>query len=266
MDLNKISLNPSAIAWRLATVTAVLVAINIVMQGYRLFEHQEHVRFLPMVSLDLEHNLPSLFSTALLLSASALLALVALIEGTRESRDRSRWVILAAGFLLMAVDETMSLHEKAIEPLRNLLGGQHHHLGIFYFAWVIPGIALVAVLGAFFLPFLLRLPRSSAIAFVISAAIYLGGALGVELVEGWWREVHGHRNLTYHLLVSLEESMEMIGVIAFIHSLMLHIARSYGDVRIGFDNVAATAKDVIELAPEAPEIQVANPLGLSSEP
>ncbi|MFS8063342.1 MAG: hypothetical protein ACMG5Z_02025 [Luteimonas sp.] len=261
MDTKKVSLNASAITWRLALIAALLVATNMGLQAYRLFAHHEHVFGMRLMSLDLEYNLPSLFSTVLLLSASVLLTLIAMLESKRKAPDTTKWMILAAGFLLMALDETMSLHEKMIEPLRNLLGGQHHHVGIFYFAWVIPGIALVVVLGAFFLPFLFRLPRRTAIAFAISGAIYVGGALGVELVEGWWREGHGHRNLTYHLLVSLEEGMEMFGVIAFIHALMGYIARKYGEVRLGFDNIAAIAAG--ELVPEMQNDQASSPLGAS---
>jgi hypothetical protein len=263
MDIKKVSLDASAITWRLSLVAGLLVATNIGMQAYRLFAHVEHVRFMPLISLDGEHNLPSLFSTILLLSASALLTLVALLEKERKAQDRWKWGILATGFLLMGLDETLSLHEKMIEPLRNLLGGQHHHLGILYFAWVIPGIALVAGLGVYFLPFLFRLPRRTAIAFVISGAIYVGGALGVELVEGWWREGHGHRNLTYHLLVSLDEGMEMVGAIAFIHALMNHMARYYGEVRIGFDHVDEPALDAVEPVVEMDESHASNPFGPS---
>lgn len=238
MDTKKISLDPPAISGRLALLAALIVATNMGMQAYRLIAHQEHVTGLAMISLDGEHNLPALFSTGLLLCASALLALIAVLEGKRRAPDVSKWTILAAGFLLMAMDEALSFHEKAIEPLRNLLGEQQ--LGIFFFAWVIPGIVLVAALGLFFLPFMFRIPRKTAIAFAISAAIYLGGALGVELIEGWWREGHGHRNLTYHALVSLEEGMEMMGVIGFIHALLAYIGARYGEVRFGFAGAHAT--------------------------
>ncbi|MFC5578025.1 hypothetical protein ACFPOA_08400 [Lysobacter niabensis] len=240
MDTRKISLDPFAVTWRLALVAALFVAINIAMQGYRLFAHQEHVTGLAMMSLDKENNVPALFSILLLFCASLVLALITVLEGKRNGPDVSKWAILAGGFLLMTMDEALSLHEKAIAPLRVLLGGQH--LGIFYFAWVIPGIALVVALGVYFLPFMLRLPRRTAIAFAVSAAIYLGGALGVELVEGWWREQHGHRNLAYHSLVTLEEGMEMFGVIAFLHALLDYIAGQFGEVRFGFGSQAALAE------------------------
>lgn len=241
MDAKKISLDPSALAWRLAMVAMLLVAGYIGMQSFRLSTHYEYFSGLALarvlVDLDGENTLPALFSTVLLLSAGALLALIARLERRDDAPDATKWTLLAIGFLLMGMDEALALHEHLIAPLRALLGGRE--LGIFYFAWVIPGIVLVAALGAFFLPFLWRLPRGTAIAFALAAAIYLGGALGVELAEGWWREGHGHRNAVYHLLVSLEEGMEMLGAIVFIRALLEYLARHHGEVRLGIDVAGA---------------------------
>jgi hypothetical protein len=192
-----------------------------------------------MMSLDGENNIPALFSTALLCSAALLLLLVAMLARRERSADTSKWMILSAGFALMALDEALALHEHLIEPMRALLGGER--LGIFFFAWVIPAILLVGALAVFFLPFLFRLPRPTAIAFVAAGAIYVGGALGVELIEGWWREGHGHRNLVYHALVSTEEGMEMVGVIIFIRALLVHLAAQFGEVRFDFRGAGAVA-------------------------
>jgi len=234
---SKVPIDPWAITWLLSLAAAMLVAISLGMQLYRLALHREHVFGLAMMSLDRENNIPAFFSTVLLLIAAALLALIATLERKHREFDASKWAILAAGFVLMSVDEAVSLHEHLINPMRHLLGGKH--LGLLYFAWVVPGIALVAALGVFFLPFMFRLPRRTAIAFALSAAIYLGGALGVELFEGAWREGHGHRNAVYHALVTLEEAMEMAGVIFFINALMRHIAGRYGEVELDFDGVRA---------------------------
>jgi hypothetical protein len=245
MDTHKITISRSLVTWALAAVALSFVVINLSMQAYRLFAHQEHVTGLWLMTLDGENNLPALFSMGLLVFASALLALITLLEHRQRAPDAIKWLLLAVGFLVMALDESLSIHEKAIEPLRAMLG--HRQLGIFYFAWVIPGIALVAALGLYFLPFLLRLPRRTAIAFAISATIYLGGALGTELIEGWWREGHGHRNLTYHLLVSTEEGLEMIGAICFINALLAYLATRYREVRLGFVGapVAEAAADPV---------------------
>ena len=44
-------------------------------------------------------------------------------------------------------------------------------------------------------------------------------------------------------MISLEEGMEMAGVIAFIHALLIYIAIHHGEVRIGFEGITATAVD-----------------------
>jgi hypothetical protein len=253
MTINKISIGRWTLTGPLLMAAILFVFINLGMQSYRLISHHEHVFGLPMFNLDREENIPALFSTGLLLMASALLAFIAVLERANRSADASKWAILAIGFLLMGMDESLSLHEHMIEPVRRMLGG--HELGIFYFAWVIPAFGLVIALGAFFIPFMLRLPRRIGLGIAISAAVYLTGALGVELVEGWWREGHGHRNITYHLMVSLEEGMEMIGVIAFIHVLLAYVSSRYHEVRIGFD--AATAVDSVDPVSASEQVAVA---------
>jgi hypothetical protein len=47
--------------------------------------------------------------------------------------------------------------------------------------------------------------------------------------------------MIYHVLVSLEEGMEMMGVIGFIHALLAYIATHYGEVRFAFAGAHATA-------------------------
>ncbi|QSX77691.1 hypothetical protein [Agrilutibacter solisilvae] len=229
-DARKIVVDPSAVAWRLGLMAAVLVVTSIGMQMYRLAAGRDQVPGLAWVTLDGEHNIPALFSTLLLLAAALLLALVARLARDAKAGDVSKWVLLALGFFFMGIDESMSVHERLIDPMRNLLGGRE--LGIFFFAWVVPAIVLVGGLALYFLPFVFRLPRTTAVAFVASGALYLGGALGVELVEGWWREGHGHVNVMYHVLVTLEESLEMAGVIFFIRALLGHIATCFGDLHL----------------------------------
>jgi hypothetical protein len=242
MESRQLSLHPGTVAWRLGLVAALLVALNLSMQLFRLVAHREHVPGLAMLTLDGEHNVPALFSTGLLLAASMLLGLITLLSWRERSSDTPKWAILCAGFAIMGLDEALSFHERLIDPMRALLGGRD--LGIFFFAWVVPAIVLVASLGLFFLPFLRRLPRASATAFVLAAAFYLGGALGVELVEGWWREGHGHHNAMYHVLVSLEEGMEMAGVILFIRALLAHLALCFGALHLDFGGEPAAAPDL----------------------
>ncbi len=125
----------------------------------------------------------------------------------------------------MAADEALVLHERLIKPMRAYLGDDAY--GIFYFAWVVPYIAVIGILAPFFLAFLLRLPARTRLAFCAAAILYLGGAIGFELVEGRFVELHGARNLTYSVLTTIEESLEMAGVIIFIWALLDFVAERY---------------------------------------
>jgi hypothetical protein len=140
----------------------------------------------------------------------------------------------------MAIDEAASLHELLIEPMRGLLGQQAR--GIFFFAWVIPGIAVAMIFGLSYLKFLLHLPTKTRWRFVIAATLYLGGALGMELIGGRYADSHGMENLAYSMTATVEESLEMAGVIVFIYALLNYIADNYQEIRLRLDNFEGSAQ------------------------
>lgn len=229
MEINRLTVRPGSVARVLVGVAALLVGLSLAGQLFRYATGHDRVfGLLRIFNLDLESNVPALFSVVLLLLAAFLLMIIALLEKKRAASDVLPWAVLSAGFGLMAVDESVSIHETLIAPVREWLGGQD--LGIFYFAWVLPAIALVFVLGVYFLPFLFRLPARTRYAFVAAATVYLGGAIGVELFEGRFREAQGNQNMAYNLIVSIEEGLEMAGVIVFIYALLSYLAEYHGEL------------------------------------
>jgi hypothetical protein len=203
----------------LSLAALLLLAGSLGGQAARLRLGHDHLHGLvPLLDADAERNLPSVFSTLLLAGAAWLLAGAGLAE-RRRGASWLPWAGLAAGFLVMAADEALSFHERLIRPMRAVLGGGD--LGPFHFAWVAPALVLVTVLGLAYLRFLLRLPAGLRRALVSAAAVYLAGAVGMEMVAGPWVEAHGRANLTYALLVAVEEGLEMAGVILLIRTMLL---------------------------------------------
>ena len=230
-----ILLQPSRITFILAAVASSLVLLSLTSQFLRYGLGHDYVHgLLPITEqlfhVDLEQNISTLFSVTLLLCSGSLLALIALLKRQRQDPDVSKWMILAGGFFYLATDEGWSLHERLIDPVRGLLG--HGNLGIFYFAWIIPAMAGVALLGLLFLGFLSRLPSSTRWAFIIAGSLYLGGAIGIEMLGGRYAELHRFENLTYQLFAHLEESLEMAGIILFIHTLLRYLAEQYPEIRL----------------------------------
>lgn len=69
---------------------------------------------------------------------------------------------------------------------------------------------------------------------MLAAAIYLGGAIGFELVGGQHVELHGEENLTYSVITTIEESLEISGLIFFIWALLKYCEEHYQEVQLRF--------------------------------
>lgn len=227
LSIQELASRRSTITRAFSAAAALLVMIHVGWKVFTYLTGHDYVHgLIKLFNLDVERNVPTVFSTLLLLSAAALLFHIRRHERLRDSRDVARWTVLAIGFGYMAIDEIGHLHELLIRPGRELLGDRA--FGPFYYAWVIPASAIVLVLAAYFLGFLQRLPAPTRLGFTLGGLLFVGGAVGLEMLEGRHDELYGERNLTYQAYVTLEEAMEMAGVIVFIHALLGYINQYLG--------------------------------------
>ncbi|WAK03623.1 hypothetical protein [Methylobacter sp. YRD-M1] len=233
MTSSPISLNPGLIARTLGVLAFLLVIASIAGQLMSYITGDGRLYgFVSLFNVDAEHNIPTFFTVFLLLSAALLLSVITILEKYRRASHVSHWLILSFGFLFMAIDELVSIHERLIKPIRNLLGDGN--LGVFYFAWVILGIALILFLAWFFLRFWLHLPAKTRLTFFMAAVLYVGGSIGFEMIGGRYAELHGLEDLTYKMIATAEESLEMAGIILFIRGLLVYIAENHREVRFRF--------------------------------
>ena len=252
MAIDRLVINPIRITWRLSIVAGLLVAASLSLQGVKyLAGHPWVYGLVDLMNVDGEQNIPALYSVFLLLATSGLLGFVTFLARKAHSGDASKWALLGAGFAFMAIDEAWLLHERLINPVRRLLGGSPEHLGVFHFAWVVPAFGIIAVLGIYFIGFLWRLPATFRIRFLVAGAIYVGGAVGMELLGGAYSEGHGEDNLIYKIFTTVEESMEMAGVIAFIDALLRYLCANHQQVTTRFRENAAdnTVLDLTHAVP-----------------
>ena len=205
-------------------VTLALACCAVALAGgYVLskpFEHgcaeracQELVRWL---DLDQEANLPTWFSTTLWLFAGAIAGAV----GAEESKWRWHWFALAALCGFMSLDEASQFHE----IFGTMLGDQVSANRFLFYNWIFYGLAMVLAAGAVFLPFLRAIPRSTALRFVLAGAVFVSGAVGLEMIgaaskTGAISLVQGRLWIAQ---VAVEESLEMAGVILLIRALLLY--------------------------------------------
>jgi len=83
-----------------------------------------------------------------------------------------------------------------------------------------------------YLKFTLELPKSTAVLFILSGTIYLTGAIAFDMFGGREAELHGYDSTTYSILYTIEELLEMTGVVVLIYALLSYIERQFGYIRI----------------------------------
>ncbi len=169
---------------------------------------------------DEEANIPTLFNTALFGVASLLALLIGVHGGRERRRYRRHWLFLGILFAALAVDEFTSMHETLVEPVRRALGISG---GFFYLAWVIPALILCAAGALLLLPFLLRLPPAVRRLMALAAVIYLLGAVGFEMVQGFLTTGYAEAHVLRRMATFLEEFLEMTGLIVLIKALLVYI-------------------------------------------
>ena len=184
-----------------------------------------HGRLLGIIhqfDLNQEGNTVTFLSAALILIASLLLLLIAVSTKKKQGKFQNHWWFLSALFAYIAVDEAAELHERLSDPIKDTLG----IIGWLYFAWVIPAFLILIVLAILFYRFYMHLPRQTQILFIIAGSMYLGGALLVEMIGGRFAFQHGMDNLTFGLLSTFEETMELLGMSIFIFALLKFIEQN----------------------------------------
>ena len=200
-----------AVHRKLLLAVAIVAGIGLLVEAWHARSHDALIEaLLPKLSLSYESNLPTWFSSSLLLACAVAAGAIA---ASRPAWHRHWWAIAAlAGW--MSLDEAAELHEH--------LGGHIAASGVLYFDWVIPATAIVAVLVLLFVPFIRALHPPTRMRLVVAGALYIGGALVMELPLGWWTEQYGTDGFGYATIDWVEEALEMVGATLAFVALLAH--------------------------------------------
>jgi hypothetical protein len=179
-------------------------------------------------SLGADGNIPTFYSSLAIMSCALLLGLIAISEQARNGNGVAYWFGLALLFAFLSVDEMLMVHERLIEPLR----GQFGSSAAFHYAWVIPyGVGVVAFVGAY-ARFLMQLPKCTAVLFVAAGGVFVVGALGFEMVGGILDSSVGTGTVIYVLSQTVEETLEMVGIVIFLYAITDYIERTFGGLEL----------------------------------
>lgn len=226
-----ITLQPLKVVRFLGFIVVLLILANIATQIMNFVVGHNYVYGLvPLFDMDGEHNIPAYFSAIILLIAAFLLSTIASFKKRKGDSYARRWRILSIIFLYLTMDEAACIHELLFRPTQEILGTGW--LPSPFLGWVIPGSALVLIFALSYWKFLLHLPAKSRRLFLIAGILYAGGAVGMELITIYYANLYGTKSLLpYAIMSTVEETLEMAGIILFIYALLDYIASSVKEIR-----------------------------------
>jgi len=224
-DSHIFSINPSRVlGWLLLTVFG-LVTLSLIGDFSRFYLGLGPVLydlgFIQEFNVDKENNIPTYFSSLLLLLSALLLGIISRSGSNIVLPYRAHWIGLSGIFLYISVDEMAGLHERLIIPLRTLLDTG----GVLYYAWVIPASVLLVIFALVYFRFWTHLPKQPRFYIGLAGATYVLGGAGLELLGGYLADAGDSNSFSYSLVTTTEEALEMIGVVLFIYGLLLFTRR-----------------------------------------
>src|SRR5918999_115993 len=193
-----------------------------------------------------ERNIPTWFESILFLLCSILLAVVAVAKRQRNDRYSLHWGVLSIILLLLSLDEVASIHEaigQQSERLLNSITG-FTPTGAIQFFWVVPGAIFVLIVLLAYLRFLAHLPRTTRRFFLFAGALFVLGALGIEMltaqvvsssggIADWVASSSGGvvdresasaiPQILKGVQTSVEEMFEMLGLVVFVYALLEYV-------------------------------------------
>jgi hypothetical protein len=217
--------SPQKASKTLFSIVLFLISVDIIGQVSKyFFGHGRLLGFVTLFDLNREGNIPSWYSSVTLLLCAFLLANIAFIK--KSFPYSAHWKALSFLFVYMSIDESVALHERwnfFMQPFvsSGFLSGS----GFLYAPWIVPGFILVVVILIAYIKFLGHLPRRTKWLFLLAGTVYVGGAVGVELIEGYLLGDSGIETFGYQMAVVLQEFSEMFGIIIFTYALLSYLEK-----------------------------------------
>jgi len=222
-DVAEFQISPKRFVRRLLYIIAGLVFLSTLGQVCRhIYLHGRLGGLVDLFYVDAEANIPTAYSSFAWLLCSLTAAIIALTKKQAGDRFTQYWKGFALVFAYLALDELAAIHELFIGSMRSLF----HASGLFYYAWIIPGGIFTLVFALSCFKFVRTLPLKTQILLILAGTTFVAGAIGMEMIGGWHTEAFGYQaDLTYVLIATIEETLEMLGVLILLYALLSYMGK-----------------------------------------
>ena len=175
----------------------------------------------PLLRSDAESSLARWYFTLMMFLCSGAAAAVAQRVAQRpqpHAGGKLAWGSIAAVCLLLSAAKTTSAKSVVMHLARSAL-----HLARLSIPRTVAAAALLAILAIAYLPFLAGLLPTTRRRHLAAAAVYLGGAVVLDVGNGFVWHAAGEGSLAYAASSTLEELVEGTGAILFLRAVLGHL-------------------------------------------
>lgn len=217
-----LSINTKKIIYILSIIFFILFILNLATiiqfklsgQSREEFSHF----FFNMFNFEKEKTVPTYFSVVILFLASQTFLIIRLLIGNTaiSSYIKHYWTQMSAIFILLSMDEVLMLHERLSNFTKTFIPVER--TGFFKYSWVVPMIGLLLVFGLYSIKFLMSIPPKLRNGYIIAGSMFVFGAVGLEMLSGKIDTLNmGRDSLLYLFVMTIEESLEMTGIILLLY-------------------------------------------------
>jgi hypothetical protein len=229
---------------RVLIIAVLFITLASLAARFALYMWGEEELLKPLRLFDVgeERSIPTWFESVQFLLCSILLAVIAVAKRQHNDQYSLHWSVLSIILLLLSLDEVASIHEAIGQELELLLHNTtgFNPSGAISFFWVVPGAAFVFIVLLAYLRFLAHLPQTTRRLFLFAGALFVLGALGIEMLsaqvvslsggEDNWESASAIPKILVGLQTSIEEMFEMLGLAAFVYALLAYIHSYVEDI------------------------------------
>lgn len=176
-------------------------------------------------------NVPTWFTSAAFLSCALLLLTIAAHARHASRRAALLWEGLAVLMLALSINEIFAVeHNTLLDYATRTLRLTLRTDGLTVLV-VISGVVSVAGMALYSRLFL-SLPAGTRRAFLVAGAVYLGGAIGLQMVGTLIGRQPGGNPLLQLVVSNIEELCEIAGVLIFLYGLLTFIEQCIGPITL----------------------------------
>lgn len=253
-----VTLHPARVTSFLLKIVLTLLVCGCISSFVRtILRYNTVLGFVPLFDLNGEANIPSVYSALAIWFSASLLWYIFMRKKREGNKQAICWRGLSFVFIFLGMDELTQIHEKLKTGQQFL--SKFINLPESYLYWtVFYGVALL-VFSIWIFRFYWQLPRATRIRFTIAGITYIAGALGMEIVGGYYERFVlgspydtsvGLPALGMGGLILVEEGLEMIGIVLFIRAILLYMREYISPVNITIQSTETSATNGTALTHE----------------